>query len=434
MKRQKRIYLVCFIIVIIGSLFNSFIYAKTNLKNGWHLVPDVTGNDKNWAYYYNGHEQKRYSKLVCAHRGWGTAPENSLESFKTTYEKGYYCLETDIRFTKDNIPVLLHDETINRVARNKDLSKISTEINVNDLTLKELNKYVFNVSRNGKELNNYSKNKITTLESTLQFASKKGIFLELELKEGTKEQIASIVKMVKKYNLNNVVYWISFDYQLLKYVKEADDSEFLGLISANGYRDQIDTIYDNLKTPNNLVKVPNVIGSTNFYTITPNLPEELNVYKNETYKLTNDIFSTKIETTKYIVDNSSMTISRVPPGTTLKIIKKNIATTGKITAKNNNIDLNDNTKITTGSTIDANFEDNKSNHHLNYKISVLGDLNGDGEIKISDIQKLYKALKGKQTLTNIEKMAGDINNDNEIRINDIYKLYSYLKGKTSSLE
>ena len=51
-----------------------------------------------------------------AHRGlWdGEKPENSLAAFAAAVERGYG-IETDVRLTKDGIPVLFHDETLERV-------------------------------------------------------------------------------------------------------------------------------------------------------------------------------------------------------------------------------------------------------------------------------------------------------------------------------
>ncbi|MEO8273443.1 MAG: glycerophosphodiester phosphodiesterase [Chloroflexota bacterium] len=57
--------------------------------------------------------------LRLAHRGdWRVAPENSLEAMEAA-RKAPLCdgLEFDIRSSFDNVPVLLHDETLARVQR-----------------------------------------------------------------------------------------------------------------------------------------------------------------------------------------------------------------------------------------------------------------------------------------------------------------------------
>ena len=43
------------------------------------------------------------------HKGYNTkAPENTLPAFERSAEMGYRYVETDISFTKDGVPVLLH--------------------------------------------------------------------------------------------------------------------------------------------------------------------------------------------------------------------------------------------------------------------------------------------------------------------------------------
>lgn len=53
--------------------------------------------------------------IVIAHRGdWRNAPENSLEAIQNSINMGVDMVEIDIRLTKDSIPVLMHDKTIDR--------------------------------------------------------------------------------------------------------------------------------------------------------------------------------------------------------------------------------------------------------------------------------------------------------------------------------
>ena len=57
------------------------------------------------------------SPLVLAHRGdWRVAPENSLEAIvAATRIPGCDGVEFDVRLSRDDVPVLLHDETLRRV-------------------------------------------------------------------------------------------------------------------------------------------------------------------------------------------------------------------------------------------------------------------------------------------------------------------------------
>jgi len=53
--------------------------------------------------------------LVLGHRGAaGDSPENTLLSFQRALELGAQILESDVRTTADGVPVLLHDESLER--------------------------------------------------------------------------------------------------------------------------------------------------------------------------------------------------------------------------------------------------------------------------------------------------------------------------------
>lgn len=64
-----------------------------------------------------------------AHRGVSCeAPENTMSAFIAAVKQGYDVIELDPAMTKDGKFVVLHDETINRTARNIDGSFIAKRI------------------------------------------------------------------------------------------------------------------------------------------------------------------------------------------------------------------------------------------------------------------------------------------------------------------
>ncbi len=59
--------------------------------------------------------------LVIGHRGaGGLAPENTMAAFQAGLEAGADMLELDVRLTKDNIPVVIHDSRLARTHRLRD--------------------------------------------------------------------------------------------------------------------------------------------------------------------------------------------------------------------------------------------------------------------------------------------------------------------------
>lgn len=57
------------------------------------------------------------ARLVIGHRGNAAhAPENTLESFRQALALGADAIEFDVRVTRDGIPVVIHDESLERTA------------------------------------------------------------------------------------------------------------------------------------------------------------------------------------------------------------------------------------------------------------------------------------------------------------------------------
>lgn len=58
--------------------------------------------------------------VVIGHRGAaGIRPENTLLSFETGLEQGAGILESDVQITRDGVPILLHDPSVDRTTEGK---------------------------------------------------------------------------------------------------------------------------------------------------------------------------------------------------------------------------------------------------------------------------------------------------------------------------
>ena len=152
-----------------------------------------------------------YCMLRIGHRGARAyAPENTLTSFKKAIEIGVDAVELDVRRTKDNQIVVIHDADIKRTTNGEGL--------VSELTLAQIKSF----SADGGE-------KIPTLQEALDFLDKK-VKVLVELKEaGIEEQVLSIVQM-KGLEKNVVV--ISFLEEALRKLRELNNSIETGLVYA----------------------------------------------------------------------------------------------------------------------------------------------------------------------------------------------------------
>ncbi len=149
--------------------------------------------------------------LRVGHRGARAyAPENTLASFKKALEIGVDAIELDVRKTKDNQLVVIHDADVKRTTDGEGL--------VSELTLSQIKAF----SAEGGE-------KIPTLDEALDFLDKK-VKVLVELKEvGSEEQVLSIVH-VRGLEKNVVI--ISFLEEALKKVRELNKNVETGLIYA----------------------------------------------------------------------------------------------------------------------------------------------------------------------------------------------------------
>lgn len=131
------------------------------------------------------------------------------------------------------------------------------------------------------------------------------------------------------------------------------------------------------------------------------------------------------------VDDTNKIIKRVVLNTTYEDLMKSITTTGTIIVKDKDGNIVDNSSIVkTGDVLVIRL----SSGTLEYTVSVLGDLSGDGVANLGDVTVLYRYLKGKGTLELYQIASGDVINNGSIKINDVSRIYRYHKGKITSME
>jgi len=121
--------------------------------------------------------------MVIAHRScWQSAPENSIQAAKACLNIGVDMLEVDVRLTKDNQLVVMHDETLERTTNGSG--------NVSDHTLSHIQGLHLREGAGGDtKLTSFSP---PSLEQFLS-ASKGAILINLDLKESLFEQAFQLV-------------------------------------------------------------------------------------------------------------------------------------------------------------------------------------------------------------------------------------------------
>ena len=91
----------------------------------------------------------------------------------------------------------------------------------------------------------------------------------------------------------------------------------------------------------------------------------------------------------------------------------------------NDVELGSSQRIKTGDKLLLN--------NTNYSIAVLGDVNKDGIVNVSDMSRTYSIWKNIVTnASDAERIAADANEDNVINLADVSKIYGIFKGFSSS--
>ena len=196
---------------------------------------------------------------TAAHRGWYTEPENTIVSFKTARKIGCIYGETDIQFTSDNVPVLLHDDTINRTCCNaSDGSALGdAPIYITSLTYDNGNGTLYNYDAcKPAQWADYHGTKIPTLDQFCKFCRSVGMKPYIELKANanlTEQKIKAIIDVVNKNGLGKDATYTSFVSSYLETVKSYMPSARIGFIVQDSITSQTITTAQNLKNGSNEV-------------------------------------------------------------------------------------------------------------------------------------------------------------------------------------
>lgn len=152
-----------------------------------------------------------------AHMGYPVKfPENTLSSFQAALDLSYSHVEFDVQLSKDGVPVIIHDFSVDRTTDGKG--------RVCDLTLEEL-----------KKLRVKGHETIPTLEETLRLFRGKPIKLLVELKQagdlypGLEEKTLELLRRTDTFDQAVV---ISFDHFSIAKLRRLDQDVGLGLTSS----------------------------------------------------------------------------------------------------------------------------------------------------------------------------------------------------------
>ena len=139
-----------------------------------------------------------------SHAGlYGQAPESSLKGYKEAIRRGFHIVDADVQFTKDKVPVIMHQDKLEKVSNG-----VGT---ISSFTFKNLTRFDFGYKFDKK----FAGEKILKFEDLLILCKKNNVIIDLNLAhlefkkyfEETNEYIRILLNMIKKYNMFDSIFF-----------------------------------------------------------------------------------------------------------------------------------------------------------------------------------------------------------------------------------
>lgn len=144
---------------------------------------------------------------IFAHRGFSARyPENTMIAFEKAIEVGADGVEFDVQLTSDGVPVIIHDEDLNRVA--------GDNAYVKDLTYAELSRRDVSYRFKGQ----VPKQRVPRLEEYFSLVRERDFITNIELKTAYWEYPGieqRVIDLIDEYGLRGRVILSSFNHYTL---------------------------------------------------------------------------------------------------------------------------------------------------------------------------------------------------------------------------
>lgn len=171
-----------------------------------------------------------YNVNIIAHRGANKrAPQNTLPAFQKAIDMGTDGFETDVHLSKDGVPVICHNYTIDETSNGTG--------KIEEMTLEQLKGYDFGSYYDPK----FKGTTLPTLDEFLDLAMGKGLkALNIELKPekdtARREMLVrKTLEAVEARGLSDILLISSFSPEILEYIKQVDPSCKTAFLYPAGY-------------------------------------------------------------------------------------------------------------------------------------------------------------------------------------------------------
>ncbi len=138
----------------------------------------------------NGVKLQAHKGVECEY------PENTMPSFRAAVEQGYEMIELDVRATKDDRFILMHDVELNSTARLPDGSKLPAPVRITDITFEESQKYDVGIGFSEK----FAGTRLPLFDDVLKLAKDNDVLLKIDnkLKKLSEKQLDLLFDLIRR--------------------------------------------------------------------------------------------------------------------------------------------------------------------------------------------------------------------------------------------
>ncbi|XP_034044137.1 glycerophosphodiester phosphodiesterase 1 [Thalassophryne amazonica] len=151
---------------------------------------------------------------VVAHRGGGhDAPENTIAAIREAHKNGATGVELDLEFSADGIPILMHDETVDRTTNG---SGSLTQLSVSDLRK-------LDAAAKHRLRDTFAGEKVPTLKEAVEECIRLQLTIYFDVKGHPDEAAAALKDLFKKHPvLYNSSIVCSFEPKVIYRMRQID--------------------------------------------------------------------------------------------------------------------------------------------------------------------------------------------------------------------
>lgn len=162
---------------------------------------------------------------LIAHRGYSAiAPENTLAAFRAALEAGAKGIEFDVQLSRDRIPVIIHDHTLDRTTNKQG--------KVNSLNLEQLQQ----LDAGSWFSPEFAHEMLPTFTEALNLLQNQSITIYPELKADdnwTQSDLEGLIEIILSQGWQNNCVILCFNAQILSQLRKLNQQLVLGFNLAN---------------------------------------------------------------------------------------------------------------------------------------------------------------------------------------------------------